>query len=151
MTIQASNSEEYLSKVPEDRKQIMSQLRDVIRANLPDGFEEIIMYGMISWVVPHSRYPDGYHVNPELPLPFMHLASQKSHIAIYHMCAYSDDDLQQWFKDEYAKRVTNKLDMGKSCIRFRNPKKIPVDLIGELAAKITPDEWIKQYESVIKR
>lgn len=151
MTIEASNPDEYLSKVPDDRKEVMSQLRHAITCNLPDGFEETIMYGMISWVIPHAYYPAGYHVTPELPLPFMHLASQKNHIAVYHMCAYSDEQLQQWFRDEYAKRMPTKLDMGKSCIRFKNPKKIPVDLIGELASKITPDEWIAQYESAINK
>ena len=151
MTIEARTPEEYLSKVPDDRKEVFSQLRNAINTNLPEGFEETIMYGMISWVVPHSRYPDGYHVTPELPLPFMHLASQKNHIAVYHMCAYSDKELEQWFREEYAKQVPTKLDMGKSCIRFKNPKRIPVDLVGELASKITPDEWIAQYESVIKK
>lgn len=151
MTIEASNPDEYLSKVPEDRQEVFAQLRDAINTNLPTGFEETMMYGMISWVVPHSRYPDGYHVTPELPLPFMHLASQKNHIAVYHMCAYSDEGLQQWFHEEYAKRVPTKLDMGKSCIRFKNPKKIPVDLIAELASKVTPAEWIEKYESTINR
>lgn len=151
MTIEASNPDEYLSKVPDDRKEVMAQLREAIKKNLPDGFEEIMNYGMIGYVVPHSLYPAGYHCDTSLPLPFMNLASQKNHIAVYHMCAYSDEELQQWFREEYAKRVPTKLDMGKSCIRFKNPKKIPVDLIAELASKVTPAEWIEKYESTINR
>ena len=108
-------------------------------------------YGMIGYVVPHSKYPEGYHVDPNQPLPFINLASQKNHIAVYHSCVYADEDLMNWFREEYAKRVPTKLDMGKSCIRFKNPKKVPVDLIAELATKVTPDEWIQTYESVINR
>ncbi|HCD53314.1 MAG TPA: hypothetical protein DEQ34_12765 [Balneolaceae bacterium] len=151
MQIEATTPDEYLSKVPEDRKEVMSALRDAIKNNLPQGFEETMNYGMIGYVVPHSKYPEGYHVDPNQPLPFINLASQKNHIAVYHSCVYADEDLMNWFREEYAKRVPTKLDMGKSCIRFKNPKKVPVDLIAELATKVTPDEWIQTYESVINR
>ena len=151
MKIEADSPEEYLQKIPEERKEAMTKLRSVIQKNLPQGFEETMIYNMIGYVVPHSLYPKGYHVTPELPLPFINIASQKNHIAVYHSGVYADDELMSWFKTEYPKYVQTKLDMGKSCIRFRNPKHIPFDLIGELAGKMTPQEWIELYEKNIKR
>ena len=108
-------------------------------------------YGMMGWVVPHSKYPAGYHCNPEDPLPFMSIASQKHFIAVYHMGVYANPALLKWFKAQHAKASPKKLDMGKSCIRYKKPEDIPFELIGELAAKITPDEWIATYEKVLKR
>jgi hypothetical protein len=105
----------------------------------------------MGWSVPHSTYPAGYHCDPKQPLPFMSIASQKNFIAVYHMGVYSDPDLLKWFQDEYAKRVKTKLDMGKSCIRFKKPEHIPFDLIGELASKMTPQQWIAMYEFHLKR
>jgi uncharacterized protein YdhG (YjbR/CyaY superfamily) len=151
MTSDASTAEEYIEQLPEDRKPVIQKLRKIVSENLPDGFEETMQYGMIGYVVPHSKYPDGYHVNPEIPLPFMNLASQKNHIAVYHSGIYTDEELMNWFTKEYKDQVATKLDMGKSCIRFKNPKHIPFDLIGELSTKMTPDEWVKKYEEVIKR
>ena len=107
-------------------------------------------YGMLSYVVPHSKYPDGYHCDPSTPLPFISLASQKNHIGFYHMGIYSDPKLLEWFTTEYPKHASNKLDMGKSCIRFKNTNKIPFELLGELVSKMTADQWIAHYESVIK-
>ncbi len=104
-------------------------------------------YGMIGYVVPHSLYPGGYHCDPTLPLPFMALASQKNSINLYHMGIYADEDLLKWWEDEYAKADIGRLDMGKSCIRFKNLEKIPYTLIGELCKKITVREWIDSYES----
>ena len=115
------------------------------------GFEETMQYGMLGYVVPHSIYPDGYHCNPKDALPFMALASQKNHIGFYHMGIYSDPDLMKWFTEEYPKHATGKLDMGKSCIRFKNPKKIPFELLGELTTKVSVAEWIAKYESILKR
>lgn len=114
--------------------------------NLPNGFEEQISYGHIGFVVPHSMYPNGYHCDPTSPLPFIGLASQKNFIALYHMGIYSDEKLLNWFKEEYPKHAKRKLDMGKSCIRFKKTDDIPYDLIGRLASKITPDQWIATYE-----
>lgn len=151
MQIKADNPEEYLEKIPEDRKAPMEKLRKVILENLPDGFKETINYGMIGYVVPHSIYPDGYHCSPELPLPFMSIASQKNFIGLYHMGIYAKEELLQWFVDEYAKQVPTKLDMGKSCIRFKKPEQIPFKLIGELSSKVSVDDWIEIYESAIKR
>ncbi|MGN8226272.1 DUF1801 domain-containing protein [Gracilimonas sp. BCB1] len=150
MKIEAHNPEEYIQKVPEDRKEPIKKLRAVIKENLPEGFKEVMIYNMIGYVVPHSLYPDGYHVTPELPLPFINIASQKNHIAVYHSGVYANDELMEWFANEYPKYVKTKLDMGKSCIRFRNPDHIPYELIGELAGKMTPQEWIELYEKNIK-
>lgn len=151
MQIEANTPEEYLEQIPEDRKAPMKKLRQAIIENLPDGFQETINYGMIGYVVPHSIYPDGYHCSPELPLPFMSIASQKNFIALYHMGIYANEELLQWFVDEYAKKVPTKLDMGKSCIRFKKPEHIPYDLIGELTSKVSVDQWIGFYENAVKR
>ncbi len=149
MKVEANSPEEYIDKLPDNRKEPFSKLREVIIKNLPKGFKEEISYGMIGYVVPHSIYPDGYHVNPTLPLPFINIASQKNYIALYHMGIYGDKSLLQWFVDEYSKQVTTKLDMGKSCIRFKKINEIPYKLIGELCEKITPNAWIKIYEKNI--
>ena len=105
---------------------------------------------MIGYVVPHSIYPDGYHCDPKLPLPLMNLASQKNFIAVYNMAIYAKKEIYDWFVSEYPKHCKRKLDMGKSCIRFKYLDDIPYELIGELASKITVDEWINYYESAIK-
>jgi hypothetical protein len=129
----------------------MEQLLATIRSNLPNGFEEIINYGMPSWVVPHSTYGAGYHVNPKLPLPFLGLASQKSHIALYHMGLYASPTLLDWFIEAYPKHCKTKLNMGKSCIRFKKVTNIPNKLIGELCSKMSPQQWIDIYEAQIKK
>ena len=147
MQSKAATVEEYMAALPAGRQKAMTQLRKVIKKNLPKGFKETMSYGMIGYVVPHSKYPAGYHCKPEEPLPFLSIASQKNFIALYHMCVYGDAKLHKWFADEHAKRSTKKLDMGKSCIRYKKEEDIPYDLIGELASKITPDEWIAIYES----
>ena len=151
MKIEARFPEEYISKVLEERKEAMSKLRAVIAKNLPAGFEETMSYGMIGYVVPHSLYPAGYHCDPGLPLPFMNLASQKNYIAVYHSGLYADPELHQWFISEYKKATGKKADIGKSCIRFKNTGEIPFELIGELASKLTPEEWIALYEKNIKK
>jgi uncharacterized protein YdhG (YjbR/CyaY superfamily) len=147
----ATTADQYIKELPEDRKEVMKKLRKTVLDNLPEGFEETMQYGMISYVVPHSKYPDGYHCNPKDPLPFMSIASQKNHIGFYHSGIYTDHKLMKWFTDEYPKFASNKLDMGKSCVRFKNPKNIPFELLGELVTKITPDQWIEKYESVLKK
>ncbi|TRO65261.1 DUF1801 domain-containing protein [Christiangramia sabulilitoris] len=151
MKIEADSPEDYLEKVPEDRKEPMARLRSVIKENLPEGFVETLNYGMIGYVIPHSLYPGGYHCDPDLPLPFMSLASQKNFIAVYHMGIYADKELLDWFQAEYKKTVGKKPDMGKSCIRFKKPDEIPFDLIAELSGKITAEDWIATYEKNIKR
>jgi len=143
--------ENYISQLPEERRVAIEKLRNVILENLPEGFSETISYGMISFVAPHSIYPDGYHCNPKEPLPFISMASKKNFIALYHMGLYADDKMLNWFKEEYPKHCKTKLDMGKSCIRFKNPKNIPFELIGELSSKMTIKEWLKIYETKLKK
>ncbi len=151
MKIEADSPQAYIDNVPEERKDAMSKLRAVIKENLPDGFQETMSYGMIGYVVPHSIYPDGYHCDTSLPLPFMNLASQKNYIAVYHSGIYANKDLSDWFTEEYRKCVGKKPDMGKSCIRFKKVENIPYQLIGELSGKITPEEWISTYEKNVKK
>lgn len=151
MTIDAQSPDDYIAQLPEDRKVAVSKLRETIKKNLPDGFEECINYKMIGYVVPHSRYPDGYHCDPKLPLPFINIASQKNFVALYHMGMYANPDVLDWFVKEYPKHVKTKLDMGKSCIRFKNTRNIPYGLIGELCQKIGPQDWIDIYEQNIKK
>jgi hypothetical protein len=151
MQSQATTVEDYLLKVPSERQQYFNQLREVVLANLPAGFVEQMSYGMIGYVVPHSLYPAGYHVNPSLPLPFANIASQKNFIALHHMGIYANPTILDWFVNEYPKHCKLKLDMGKSCIRFKNPAKIPFELIAELMQKISVDDWIAIYRTNINR
>lgn len=146
MQSKAVTVESYLDELPEDRIKPMMKLRRILKKNIPKGFKEVMSYGVIGYVVPHSLYTSGYHVDPTLPLPFIGLASQKNYIALYHMCLYADPKMLEWFKKEYQAADVGKLDMGKSCIRFSKTDKIPFDLIGTLAAKITPEQWIERYE-----
>jgi len=146
MKSEAATPEEYINALPVDRKEVISEIRKVILKNLPKGFKECISYGMLGYVVPHSKYPKGYHCDPKLPLPFMNIASQKNFVAIYNMGVYADSKLLKWFTNEYPKHSKAKLDMGKSCIRFKKLDQIPYELIGELATKITVDNWIELYE-----
>ena len=138
---------EYIESLPEDRKEAILKIREAIFQNLPKGFEEVMNFGMLGYVVPHSIYPKGYHCDTKLPLPLMGLASQKNNISFYHMGIYADKKLLDWFISEYPKHVKSKLDMGKSCIRFKRMNEIPFALIGELAGKLTPEKWIELYES----
>ena len=147
----ANTPEEYFETLPEDRKEAMTKLRKVIKKNLPKGFSEEMNYGMLGYVVPHSLYPNGYHCDPKQPLPFLGLASQKNFIAFYHMGMYADPKLLNWFTSEYPKHVSSKLDMGKSCVRFKKPEHIPYDLIGELVSKISVKDWITMYESNFRK
>ena len=151
MQSKATTVESYLNDLTEERKEVINQLRKVIFKNLPKGFAEGMGYGMIGYFVPHSIYPNGYHCDPKQPLPFLSMASQKNFIALYHMGIYMNPALMNWFTAEYAKRVKGKLDMGKSCIRFKKMDQIPFDLIGELASKMTVKEWIDCYEKALKR
>ena len=151
MQSKATTPEQYLSELPEDRKEAMLKLRNAIKENLPQGFEEVLSYGMLGYVVPHSIYPSGYHCNPKLPLPFINLASQKNFIALYHMGIYANKNLESWFVSEYPKHVKTKLDMGKSCIRFKKMDDIPFDFIGKLAVKLSVEDWISNYEKAFRK
>ena len=141
---------EYINSLPEERKLVIEHLLRTLKENLPKGFEERISYGMPGFVVPHSIYPDGYHCDPSLPVPFIGLASQKNFIALYHMGIYANPDLLKWFIGEYPKHCKSKLDMGKSCIRFKKLEQIPYDLIAELAGKMTVQGWIAIYEKQLQ-
>jgi hypothetical protein len=145
----AATPEEYIASLPEDRKTAIAEIRKVILKNLPKGFEEV-MSGMLGYVVPHSLYPGGYHCDPKQPLPFMGLASQKNYITFYHMGLYAGVQLD-WFQERWKIASPKKLDMGKCCVRFKKFEDVPLDLIGELCSKITPQQWIDIYESHIKR
>ncbi len=145
----AKTPDEYIESLPPDRKEAMSKLREVLLKNLPQGFEETIGYGMLGYVVPHSLYPKGYHCNPKVPLPYMNLGSQKNAIALHAMSVYGNSQLYDWFVAEYPKHCKTKLDMGKACIRFNKMDDIPYDLIGQLASKMTVQQWIDICESVV--
>ena len=142
---------DYLINLPEERKEAFNKLREVILINLPKGFEECINYGMIGYVVPHSIYKNGYHCDPKLPLPFMNIASQKNFIAFYHMGIYGNSDLMNWFVSEFPNHSKAKLDMGKSCIRFKKMNEVPFELIGKLVKQMSTTDWINQYETLYRK
>lgn len=151
MNKHANDPEAYIRELPEERKGPFRTLRKVIKDNLPEGFEETMTYGMITYAVPHDLYPAGYHVNPALPLPFISIASQKTYIAMYHNGIYAYKPLNDWFVAAYPSHSKTRLDMGKSCIRFKKPEQIPYDLIAELVRKMDLEQWINLYEKNIRR
>jgi uncharacterized protein YdhG (YjbR/CyaY superfamily) len=151
MQSKAITPQEYLNELPSDRKAAVEKLRNTILENLPEGFQEVMSYGMLGYVVPHSIYPKGYHCDPKLPLAFMNVASQKNFVALYHMGIYGSKTLLDWFVAEYPKHCKTKLDMGKSCIRFKKMEDIPYELIAELTRKITVQDWISCYEKAITK
>jgi len=151
MTDKISTISGYLKSLTESDRLIIEQLRSTITKNLPKGFEETINYGMIGYVVPLSTYPKGYRGDPKSPLPFMNIAAQKNHIAVYHMGIYTDKKLLNWFNEEYLKRTGKNPDIGKSCIRLKKKEEVPLKLIGELSKKISVTQWIEIYENAIKK
>ena len=151
MQSKATTPDEYASEVADEKREAFRMLRKTIVDNLPKGYVEEMSYGMIGYVVPFSIYPKGYNVKPRVPLPLMNLAAQKNFIALYHTGIYADKDLLQWFTEEYPKHSKLKLDMGKGCIRFKNPGQIPYALIGELVKKMEVQEWIDLYESTFRK
>ena len=151
MQLKATTVDQYIAEAPKERQEALQKLRTTILKYLPKGFEEAISYGMVGYVVPHSLYSAGYHCSPELPLPFISFASQKNSINFYHMGIYADKPLFNWFINEYTKFSKKKLDIEKSCMRFKKPEDIPFDLIGELVSKISVQDWIATYESKFKK
>jgi len=151
MNYKANSPEDYIGQLPEERQPVITRIRSIINSNIPKGFKEQMSYGMLGWVVPHSLYPDGYHCDPKLPLPFINLASQKNFVALYHSGMYADPKLYDWFVSEHPKHCKRKLDMGKSCIRFKSMDDIPYELIKKLSSKMTSEEWIKLYENNVKK
>tara|TARA_B110000902_G_scaffold72062_1_gene85202 strand:- start:765 stop:1220 length:456 start_codon:yes stop_codon:yes gene_type:complete len=151
MQVPGNTVDEYISNIPKERQAVFAQLRNTILTNLPKGMAEQMSYGTLGYVVPKTVYPAGYHCNTDLPLPFANLASQKNTISFYHMGIYANEELMAWFKEEYTKRCKYKLDMGKSCVRFKRIEDIPVDLIGELMTKMSTQDWIDLYEEKFKK
>lgn len=151
MQIPATSVEDYISKIPEERQEIFKKIFDTISENLPEGFKQGVSYGMVGWNVPLETYPAGYHCTPGSPLPFMALASQKSFIAFYHMGMYAKPELLNWFVEEFPKYSKRKLDMGKSCVRFKKMDDIPLELLAEVSKKMTVQDWIDCYESNFKK
>lgn len=151
MQIQADSVEDYISKIPEERQEVFKKIFNTVNDNLPQGFKENISYGMVGWAVPLETYPAGYHCTPGSPLPFISLASQKNCIALYHMGIYAKPELLDWFVAEFPKYSKRKLDMGKSCIRFKNMDDIPFELLAEVSKKITVQDWISIYETKFKK
>ncbi len=150
MQSQAKTVDQYVAELPPERQAVIEQLRQTFKRQLPKGFEEVMSYGMIGWVVPHKLYPAGYHCDPKLPLPFLAVASQKNFISVYHMGLYADPAMLDWFKQAHAKASPKKLDMGKSCVRYKKPEDVPVALLGELATRMSPQQWIQLYEAQLK-
>ena len=151
MTSKVPTVADYLNELPQERRIIMEKLRETILTNIPNGFTEEMNYGMIGYVVPHQKYPEGYHCNPKLPLPFMAIASQKNFIALHHMGIYADPELLKWFVEAFPKYSKAKLDIGKSCIRFKKIEQIPFELITQLVQKMTVEKWIACYEAQLKK
>lgn len=136
----------YLATLTIDEQAVVNKIYNTLKKNLPKGFVPVIQYGMISFVVPHKLYPAGYHCKPTDPLPFIGLAMRKNMVSVYHMGIYASNDLLQWFTKAYEDLQIGKLDMGKSCIRFKKPEKIPYQLLAELCQKMTVEEWVSLYE-----
>lgn len=151
MQIQSASVEDYILQIPEDRQDVFRKIFETVNNNLPDGFSQGLSYGMIGWAVPLETYPAGYHCTPGSPLPFMSIASQKNFIALYHMGMYAKPELLDWFVEEYPKYSRIKLDMGKSCVRFKKMDDIPLQLLAELSKKMTVKEWIDIYEKNFKK
>jgi len=149
MQSKATTVEQYLSELSEDRRAAIAVVRHVILKNLDKDYEEGMQYGMIGYYVPHSLYPAGYHANPKQPLPFACLASQKDYMSLYLMTAYGEKVEDKWFRDEWAK-TGKKLDMGKSCIRFRHLEELALNVIGDAIRRAPAKRYIEHYEAIIK-
>lgn len=150
MKSDATSPAAYIAALPAERQTVVKKLRQVLRKNLPRGFKETMGYSMLAYVVPHSLYPAGYHCDPTRPLPFINLASQKQYVSLYHMGLYAGP-LLSWFEHQWPRHTEAKLDLGKCCLRLRKFEQIPYRLLGELAGKLTPQDWIRAYEKTVKR
>lgn len=145
----AATVEQYLAELPPVRREALEAVRAVILKNLPKGYEEGMQYGMIGYFVPHSVYPPGYHCDPTQPLPFASLASQKNYMSLYLMCIYGDPEHEAWFRQAWAE-TGKKLDMGKSCVRFKKLEDLPLNLIGRAVKRVPAKKFIAHYESAIQ-
>lgn len=151
MKIEASSVSEYIEAIDAERRDAYSKLYQVVADNIPDGFTSCMQYNFPSYVVSLEEYPPGYHCTPNTPLPFVSVGAQKNFLALYHMGVYASPDLMKWFVEEYPKHSKYKLDMGKSCIRFKRINDIPYKLIGEFMQKMSVDQWISIYENAYKK
>jgi uncharacterized protein YdhG (YjbR/CyaY superfamily) len=149
MQSKATTVEQYLAELPEERREVLQAVRKKILENLPEGYVEGMQYGMIGYFVPHSVYPSGYHVDPKQPLPFAGLASQKNYISLYLGCVYINPEQQAWFRQAWTK-TGKKLDMGKSCVRFKKLDDVPLNVIGQAIKRAPVKKFIERYESAIK-
>lgn len=150
VTSSAKTVKEYLAELPEDRRNAIEAVRKTILENLPEGYEEIMQYGMVSYVVPLSLYPDGYLGKKDTPLPYACLASQKNHMAVYLMNIYGDKAAEKWFKEEY-KKSGKRIDIGKSCVRFKKLENLPLEVIGQAVARTPVKKYIELYEKSRKK
>ncbi|HRJ26682.1 MAG TPA: DUF1801 domain-containing protein [Fimbriimonadaceae bacterium] len=148
MTSDASTVEQYIAELPEDRRAAIEAVRAEILRNLPPGYEEQMLYGMISYVVPHSILPEGYHCNPKDPLTYAALANQKNHMAVYLMCQYGNEAEMKWVSEAYA-ATGKKLDMGKSCVRFKKLENLALDVIGQAIARVPVERYVSQYRAIL--
>ena len=149
MPSEVQDVEEYLASLPEDRREAITAIREVILKNLPKGYEEGIQWGMPSYFVPLSEYPSGYNCQPDQPLPFVGFASQKNHMAFYGFCIYIDEVLKDRFIEDW-KKTGKKLDMGKSCMRFKKLEDVPLKVIGDAVKRVPMKKYIKQYEEQLQ-
>jgi hypothetical protein len=148
MQSKATSVEAYLAELPVDRRTALEAVRRVIRANLDKDYEEGMQYGMIGYYVPHRVFPAGYHCDPRQPLMFAGLAAQKNHLALYLMCAYGHEATAEWFRDAWEKSG-KKLDMGKSCLRFKKVEDLALDVLGELIRRVPTAKYLQHYEAIL--
>lgn len=141
-TSRATTVDAYLAELPPERRAVVERVLEVVRANLPRGYDESMAWGMITWSIPLARYPDTYN---RQPLAYASLAAQKNHYALYLNCLYADADANAWFGEAFA-AAGKRLDMGKSCLRFKRLEDLPLDVVGQAIARTTPDEYIAMYE-----
>jgi len=144
----ATTVKEYIDSLPEDRRKAVRKVRAAVNKGLPKGYKEGIQYGMIGWFVPHSVFPAGYHCDPKQPVPFAGLASQKNYMSLYLMCIYGDPKHKKWFESEWKKRG-HKLDMGKSCVRFKSADDVPLDVVTEAVSKVPVDAFLAEYRKLV--
>jgi hypothetical protein len=149
MQSKAATVEAYLEELPPERRQSLLAVREVIRAHLDEEFEEGMLYGMIGFYVPHSVYPPGYHCDPTKPLGYIGLGAQKNYLSLYLMCVYGNDKFEQQFRQDWAK-TGKKLDMGKSCVRFKTADDLPLEVIGKFAGKFTARQWARHSEAALE-
>jgi len=145
MQSRATTVAAYLKSLPADRRKTIAALRKVIRSNIDPAFEEGMQYGMLGYYLPHSRYPAGYHCNPEQPLPFASIASQKNHVGLYLFCVYTSPEEERAFREDWL-ASGKKLDMGKSCVRVKRLEDVPLDVVGRTFARVSAKRFVANYE-----